>query len=176
MSLPHLDYALDAIFAVELASSAAYHDEALRAGRVMGYTNDVRSLVEMGRLVTGADLLKAEQFRRVLAADFVRLLVDADVVIGPTEPVTAPRVGQRRVEVAGGDESTLAATWRHTYPYNLTGMPAISLPCGFDEHGLPIGFQLAAKPFNETTLLRAAAAYERDHDWKDRRPDLDAPI
>lgn len=78
--------------------------------------------------------------------------------------------------MAGGDESTLAATWRHTYPYNLTGMPAISLPCGFDEHGLPIGFQLAAKPFNETTLLRAAAAYERDHDWKDRRPDLDAPI
>lgn len=170
--VPNLDYALGAIFAIELASSAAYHDEALRGGRVTGYTKDVRSLVEMGRLVTGADLLKAEQFRRVLAADFARLLVEADVIIGPTEPVTAPRVGQRRVEVAGGDESTLAATWRLTYPYNLTGMPAISLPCGFDQHELPIGLQLAAKPFDEATLLRAAAAYEREHDWKDRRPDL----
>ena len=170
--VPNLDYALGAIFAIELASSAAYHDEALRSGRVSGYTSDVRGLVEMGRMVTGADLLKAEQFRRMLAADFARLLAEADIIIGPTEPVTAPRVGLRRVEVAGGDESTLAATWRLTYPYNLTGMPAISIPCGFDALGLPIGLQIAAKPFDETTLLRAASAYEREHEWKERRPDL----
>lgn len=171
-TLPNLEYGLGAIFAIELASSAAYHDEALRAGRVAGYTDDVRTLVEMGRLVTGSDLLKAEQFRRVLAGNYAKLLADADVVLGPTEPVTAPRIGQSRVEVAGGDESTLAATWRLTYPYNLTGMPAISLPCGFDGAGLPIGLQIAAKPFEEVTLLLAAAAYEQAHDWKERHPTL----
>ena len=125
----------------------------------------------MGRLVSGADLLKAEQFRRVLIGDFARLLADADIVIGPTEPVTAPASGAATVRVGDAEESALAATWRLTYPYNLTGMPAISLPCGFDRDGLPIGLQIAARPLGEAVLLRAAAAYEAAHDWKDRHPD-----
>jgi aspartyl-tRNA(Asn)/glutamyl-tRNA(Gln) amidotransferase subunit A len=170
VTLPNLEYGLGAIFAIELASSAAYHDVALRKGKVQHFTPDVRMLVEMGRLVTGADLLKAEQFRHVLMADFARLFETADIIVGPTEPVTAPRTGETRVAVAGGDESALAATWRLTYPYNLAGLPAISLPCGFDRNALPIGLQIAARPFNEVTLLRAASAYETAHDWKDRRP------
>lgn len=170
VQLPNLAYGLGAIFAIELASSAAYHDVALREGRTAHYAADVRGLVEMGRLVTGADLLKAEQFRRVLIEDFLRVLDDADVILGPTEPVTAPRVGEPHVAVAGGDESALAATWRLTYPYNLTGLPAITLPCGFDAAGLPIGLQIAARPFAEAVVLRAAAAYEAAHDWKERRP------
>jgi aspartyl-tRNA(Asn)/glutamyl-tRNA(Gln) amidotransferase subunit A len=168
--MPNLAYGLGAIFAIELASSAAYHDAALRDGRARHFTEDVRLLVEMGRLVTGADVIKAEQFRRVLIDDFARLLSEADVIIGPTEPVTAPRIGQTSVAVAGGEESALAATWRLTYPYNLAGLPAITLPCGFDADGLPIGLQLAAAPFHEPVLLRAAAAYEAAHDWKERRP------
>ena len=168
--LPNLQYGLGAIFAIELASSAAYHDGALQDGRTRHYTPDVRSLVEMGRLVTGADLLKAEQFRRVLVGDFARVLADADIIIGPTEPVTAPPIGAAKVQVGDAEESALAATWRLTYPYNLTGMPAISLPCGFDRDGLPIGLQIAARPLGEAMLLRAAAAYEDAHDWKERHP------
>ena len=103
-------------------------------------------------------------------ADFARLFRTADVILGPTEPVTAPRIGETRVAVAGGDESALAATWRLTYPYNLAGLPAISLPCGFDRNGLPIGLQIAARPFDEIGVLRAASAYEAAHDWKDRHP------
>jgi aspartyl-tRNA(Asn)/glutamyl-tRNA(Gln) amidotransferase subunit A len=171
VTLPNLGYGLGAIFAIELASSAAYHDVALRQGRTRHYTPDVRALVEMGRLVTGADLLKAEQFRRVLMADFARLLTDADIILGPTEPVTAPPIGAATVRVGEAEESALAATWRLTYPYNLTGMPAISLPCGFDADGLPIGLQIAARPLGEAVLLRAAAAYEAAHDWKDHHPD-----
>jgi aspartyl-tRNA(Asn)/glutamyl-tRNA(Gln) amidotransferase subunit A len=173
VALPNLEYGLGAIFAIELASSAAYHDVALRSGRATHFTPDVRMLVEMGRLVTGADLLKAEQFRRVLMTDFAQLFETTDVIIGPTEPVTAPRIGETLVAVAGGEESALAATWRLTYPYNLAGLPAISLPCGVDHDGLPIGLQIAAPAFGEVTLLRAAAAYEAAHDWKDRRPPLD---
>jgi aspartyl-tRNA(Asn)/glutamyl-tRNA(Gln) amidotransferase subunit A len=170
VTLPNLEYGLGVIFAIELASSAAYHDVALRSGRATHFTPDVRMLVEMGRLVTGADLLKAEQFRRVLMTDFARLFETADIIGGPTEPVTAPRIGEARVAVAGDDESALAATWRLTYPYNLAGLPAISLPCGFDRDRLPIGLQIAARPFGEMTLLRAASAYEVAHDWKERRP------
>ncbi|HTI80754.1 MAG TPA: amidase [Acetobacteraceae bacterium] len=168
--VPNLQYGLGAIFAIELASSAAYHDVALRAGRTSQFTEDVRLLVEMGRLVTGADVIKAEQFRQVLKQDVARVLADADIILGPTEPVTAPRIGETHVAIAGGEESALAATWRLTYPYNLTGLPAITLPCGFDAGGLPIGLQIAAAPFAEPILLRTAAAYEAAHDWKDRHP------
>jgi aspartyl-tRNA(Asn)/glutamyl-tRNA(Gln) amidotransferase subunit A len=170
VSLPNLEYGLGAIFAIELSSSTAYHDVSLRVGRVAHYTKDVRTLVQLGRLVTGPDLLKAEQLRTVLMQDFRRVFDQADIILGPTEPVTAPRVGQAMVELAGGEESALAATWRLTYPYNLTGLPAITLPCGFDEAGLPIGLQIAAKPFDEAAVLRAAHAYEAAHDWKERHP------
>jgi aspartyl-tRNA(Asn)/glutamyl-tRNA(Gln) amidotransferase subunit A len=172
VTLPNLAYGLGAIFAVELASSSAYHDQALRDGRTRHFTPDVRLLVEMGRLVSGADVLKAEQFRRVLMRDYHRLFEEADIILGPTEPITAPRFADSVVRVGadGAEESVLAATWRLTYPYNLTGLPAISLPCGFDREGLPIGLQIVARPLAESMVLRAAAAYEAAHDWKDRHP------
>ncbi len=170
--IPNLDYGLGAIFAIELASSTAYHDVSLRAGRVQHFAPDVRALVEIGRFVTGADYLKAEQYRRVLMDDFRHHFADLDAIIGPTTPLTAWRSSEWHVEVAGAPESVLAASWRLTYPYNLTGLPAISLPCGFDRGGLPIGLQIAGKPFDEATVLRIAHAYERAHDWIERRPTL----
>jgi aspartyl-tRNA(Asn)/glutamyl-tRNA(Gln) amidotransferase subunit A len=66
----------------------------------------------------------------------------------------------------------LSVSWRFTFPYNLTGLPAISVPCGFDRLGLPIGLQIAGRPFDEVTVLQVADAYERSHDWKDRNPAL----
>jgi len=170
--LPNLQYGLAAIFAIELASSTAYHDQSLRAGRVQHYTPDVRTLVEMGRLVSAPDYLKAEQLRTVLMEDFRRALEKVDVIVGPTTPITAWKVGEWDVRVGNKKESVLAASWRFTFPYNLTGMPAISVPCGFDGQGLPIGLQIAARPFDEATVLRVAHAYERTHDWKDRRPPI----
>jgi aspartyl-tRNA(Asn)/glutamyl-tRNA(Gln) amidotransferase subunit A len=170
--IPNLDYGLGAIFAIELASSTAYHDVSLRAGRVQHFAPDVRALVEIGRFVTGADYLKAEQYRRVLMDDFRHHFADLDAIIGPTTPLTAWRSSEWHVEVAGAPESVLAASWRLTYPYNLTGLPAISLPCGFDRGGLPIGLQIAGKPFDEATVLRIAHAYERAHVWIERRPTL----
>ncbi len=82
----------------------------------------MRTLVEMGRLVTGADYLKAEQFRYALMRDYARLFETADVVIGPTEPVTALRIGEATVQVSAEAESALAATWRLTYPYQPHGL------------------------------------------------------
>lgn len=93
-------------------------------------------------------------------------------VVGPTTPITVWKRSEWTVQVAGKSESVLAASWRFTYPYNLTGLPAISVPCGFDRDGLPIGLQIAGKPFDEVMVLRVAHAYEREHDWKDRWPAL----
>ena len=162
--VPNLRYGLGAIFAVELASSAAYHDESVRAGRQEHFEDDVRSLVEIGRFVTAADYLKAEQLRAVLMEDFRAALDEVDVIVGPTEPLTAWRCGEWTVDVGGKPESVLAASWRLTFPYNLTGLPAISVPCGFDRKGLPIGLQIAGRPFDEHAVLRVAHAWERMHD------------
>ena len=172
LNIPLLEYGLGAIFAIELSSSTAYHDESLRAGRVRHYQPDVRMLVEMGRLVTGPDYLKAEQYRSALMEEYRKVFETVDVVIGPTTPITAWKRGEWTVQVAGKPESVLAASWRFTYPYNLTGLPAISVPCGFDRDGLPVGLQIAGRPFDEASVLRVAHAYERSHDWKDRRPEI----
>ena len=170
--LPILEYGLAAIFAIELSSSTAYHAANLASGAVAALTPDVRLLVEMGRLVTGPDYLKAEQLRRVLMRDVARLFEDVDVIIGPTCPLTAWRIGEWSVVVGDEPESVLAASWRLTYPWNLAGIPSISVPCGFDRDGLPIGLQIAAKPFDEATAIHAAHAYEKAHSWKDRAPQL----
>jgi aspartyl-tRNA(Asn)/glutamyl-tRNA(Gln) amidotransferase subunit A len=170
--IPNLEYGLGAIFAVELPSSTAYHDVWLRAGKTPHYEPDVRSLVEIGRFVTGADYLKGEQFRRVLMEDFRRAFEEVDVILAPTTALTAWRHDATTVEIAGEQESVLAAGWRLTYPFNLTGVPVVSVPCGFDRDGLPIGLQIAAKPFDETMVLRVAHAYEQSHDWWTRTPEL----
>jgi aspartyl-tRNA(Asn)/glutamyl-tRNA(Gln) amidotransferase subunit A len=172
LRIPNLQYGLGTIFAIELPSSTAYHDAAVRAGRTKGFQPDVRTLVEIGRFVTGPDYLKAEQMRRLLMEDFRRVFEEVDVLVSPTTALTAWRVDEPVLGIGGRDESVLAASWRLTYPFNLTGLPAISVPCGFDHQGLPIGLQIAARPFGETTLLRVAHAYERMHDWKDRVPSL----
>lgn len=159
--LPNLAHGLGAIFAIELASSTAWHDAALRRGSTAAYQPDVRDLVELGRLVTGADYLRAEQYRRVLIEDFARVMAEVDAVLAPTTPLTAWPSGIWEVEVGAGPESVLAASWRLTYPFNLTGMPAVSIPCGLDRSGLPIGLQIAGRPFEEALVLRVARACER---------------
>jgi aspartyl-tRNA(Asn)/glutamyl-tRNA(Gln) amidotransferase subunit A len=170
--LPILAYGLGAIFAIELSSSTAYHSRNLASGAVAGFTEDVRTLVEMGRLVTGPDYLKAEQLRRVLIEELAKVFTKADIILGPTCPLTAWPSSEWTVSIGAQEESVLAASWRLTYPWNLAGLPAISLPCGFDANGLPIGLQLAGRAFDELTVIRAADSYERAHDWKDARPKL----
>ncbi|MCB8839785.1 amidase [Aurantimonas sp. VKM B-3413] len=159
--VPELQYGLGAIFAIELSSSTAYHLPHLSSGRVDAYAEDVRMLVEMGRLVTGSDYLQAERYRAMLGRKFRDVFSRVDVVVGPTMPITAWQVGQKEVELGGRREAVLETSWRFTYPWNLLGLPAISIPCGFDGKGLPIGFQIAGAAFDEANVVRAAAAVER---------------
>ena len=159
--VPELAAGLGAIFAIELASSTAYHARRLREGAVAQFAPDVRLLVEMGRFVSGADYVQAERYRRRLGEIFAARYAEIDVVLGPTMPMTAWRIGQRSVRIAEREESVLAVSWRLTYPWNLLGLPAISVPFGEDAEGLPIGVQIAGPAFGEGPMLRAAAELER---------------
>lgn len=107
--IPLLAYGLPAIYAIELASSCAYHDRQVANGISQAYQKDVRDLVEMGRLVSAVDYLKAEQMRTLLCEEFKRLFEQVDVVVTPTERITAWKKGRETLKVSGEDESVLAA-------------------------------------------------------------------
>jgi aspartyl-tRNA(Asn)/glutamyl-tRNA(Gln) amidotransferase subunit A len=84
--------------------------------------------------------------------------------------MAAPRPGALQIQVGGRQMSTREALLRLMRPFNLTGLPAMSIPCGFTSAGLPIGLQIAGKPFDEATVLRVAHAYEQQNDWHRRQP------
>jgi aspartyl-tRNA(Asn)/glutamyl-tRNA(Gln) amidotransferase subunit A len=79
---------------------------------------------------------------------------------------------QQQVLAGEHEIGTVAALTQYTRPYNITGFPAISVPCGFSSEGMPIGLQLAGRPFDEETVLRAAHAYEQATEWHGRRPPI----
>ena len=93
-----------------------------------------------------------------------------DLLVGPTEPITAPTIGDARVQIGDTVVGAIAALTQYTRPFNLNGFPAITVPCGFSGDGLPIGLQLAGRPFDEETVLRAAHAYEQATEWHLQRP------
>ena len=130
----------------------------------------VRLRLEAGLFISAADYLRAQQGRAVFDLAARRLLEDVDLLAGPTEPVTAPPLLQQQVLAGEQEIGTVAALTQYTRPYNITGFPAISVPCGFSTDGMPIGLQLAGRPFDEETVLRAAHAYEQSTDWHSRRP------
>ena len=132
----------------------------------------VRLRLEAGLFISAADYLRAQQGRAIFDRAARRLLEDVDLLAGPTEPVTAPPLLQQQVLAGEREIGTIAALTQYTRPYNITGLPAISVPCGFSAEGLPIGLQLAGRPFDEETVLRAAHAYELATDWHTRRPPL----
>ena len=132
----------------------------------------VRLRLEAGLFISAADYLRAQQGRAVFDRAARRLLEDVDLLAGPTEPVTAPPLLQQLVLAGEQEIGTVAALTQYTRPYNITGFPAISVPCGFSSTGMPIGLQLAGRPFDEGTLLRAAHAYEQSTEWHKRRPPI----
>ena len=130
----------------------------------------VRLRLEAGLFISAADYLRAQQGRAVFDRAARRLLEDVDLLAGPTEPVTAPPLLQQQVLAGEQEIGTVAALTQYTRPYNITGFPAISVPCGLSSEGMPIGLQLAGRPFDEETVLRVAHAYEQSTDWHTRRP------
>lgn len=94
------------------------------------------------------------------------------MLVTPTQPTTAGRIGASVVDIDGVQYDTTSHMTRFTYPFNLSGFPAMSLPSGFDRLGLPIGLQLAAAPWQESLLLRVAHQYQQATEFHRRRPTL----
>jgi aspartyl-tRNA(Asn)/glutamyl-tRNA(Gln) amidotransferase subunit A len=132
----------------------------------------VRERLLVGAFVSGADYLKAQRVRGLLRDEMDQVLQGVDVLIAPTVPIAATPVGAREAPVNGAPQPVRSSLLRYTRPFNASGHPAASVPCGFTADGLPIGMQIVGRAFDEATVLRVADAYQRVTDWHARRPPL----
>jgi Asp-tRNA(Asn)/Glu-tRNA(Gln) amidotransferase A subunit family amidase len=146
-----------------MADSLVTHEPYLETYR-QDYGPDVLYRTLAGQFVLGRDYSKALKVQRLIKEEHARVLQEVDVLVTPTAPLPAPRIDQPTVTLGGveyrvrGPGSGMVS--RCTSPSNATGLPAISVPCGFTPGGLPIGIQFIGRPFDEVCLLQIAHAYE----------------
>lgn len=165
VSLPYIREIPAAVTAIMLPEALAYHQKWM-AERPQDYGDDVRYRLELASTYLAVHYVQAQRLREMSVQAWRRdVFENIDLLAMPATAVTAPSVSE-------GDLAHTLNLIRLTNPLNLLGVPAISLPCGFTETGLPIGLQLAAPWYAEPTLLRAAHAYEQCTDWHKRRPEL----
>jgi len=174
VSLPRLPGSADSATNVVIGEASHYHEsQGYYPARAAEYGEDVRSRLKFGHDLRAVDYMAAFAKRREIEEDFTAALDHVDAILAPTSPIPAPRIGASGISVAGERETPVRSELlRMTRPSNLTGLPAISIPCGFTRAGLPIGLQLIGRAFDEATLLRIAFSYERENDWRSRHPVL----
>jgi aspartyl-tRNA(Asn)/glutamyl-tRNA(Gln) amidotransferase subunit A len=164
VAIPHIEYARPANSAIMMTEAFAYHQHNLRSRR-QDYGAMVVGRFLLGGLLSGSDYVQAQRVRRLIKNEMAQALQGVDVLVTPTSPKPAALL-------KGYDPTTTLTAPSFTAPFNVTGLPAISVPGGFSSDGLPIGLQIAGKPFDEPTVLRVAYAYQQAARWFQRRPPI----
>ena len=160
---PSLELSM-AAWAPFLAETYEYHAQNLRT-RPDGYREGLRPRVYMGALFTGADYLRAQRLRERFRREVEALFESVDLLVFPGQMTPALRFEDFPMT------GLAPASLRFTAPWNLLGLPAVTVPCGFTRGGLPVSIQIVGRAFDDATVLRLARAYERVTDWHARRPD-----
>jgi aspartyl-tRNA(Asn)/glutamyl-tRNA(Gln) amidotransferase subunit A len=160
--LEEIDVAIGAT--VYLSEAFAYYQDRLRS-QPQDFGEGVRRYLYAGSLLSGADYVQAQRARSWLRRRMAELFQRVDVLALPTEPGPA-------VAYADVDPHVLAKGPKLMATFNSIGAPAISVPCGFSHTGLPLGFQIAGRPFDEPTVLRVAHCYQSNTRFNERRPPL----
>jgi aspartyl-tRNA(Asn)/glutamyl-tRNA(Gln) amidotransferase subunit A len=192
VSLPSTDYGLATYYIIapaEVSSNLARYNgtryglaaldepgmiRAMELTRERGFGDEAKRRIMLGTYALSAGYydafyLKAQKVRTLIKRDFDQAFERFDVLAAPTSPTTAFKIGEK-----ANDPLAMYLSDVCTLPVNVAGLPGISMPCGFDAQGLPVGLQLIGKAFDEATLLRAAYTYEQATDWHTRRPALAA--
>ena len=189
VEMPHTKYALAAYYVIAMseASSNLARFDGMRYGlrlekdhdwhttyseiRAQGFGEEVKRRILLGTYALSAGymdkyFLKAQKVRTLIKQDFERALEGADVLIAPTMPTPAFKLGEKI-----SDPLTLYMADVNTVPVNLSGVPSVSLPCGFS-NGLPIGLQIMGKHFDEETIIRTAYSFEQNTDFHTKAPEV----
>jgi aspartyl-tRNA(Asn)/glutamyl-tRNA(Gln) amidotransferase subunit A len=145
-------------------------DEMYEKTRAEGFGAEVKRRILIGTYVLShgyydAYYIRAQKLRRLIAEDFTRAFDKCDVIMGPTSPTTAFRLGEK-----ASDPLQMYLSDIYTIAVNLAGLPGLSIPCGFDREGLPVGLQIIGNYFREAQMLNVAHQYQRETDWHLRSP------
>ena len=171
VEIAHIQQSAAAALTIYLAEACAYHDDTqVTHGEL--YTDQVRSFIGLGNYVLAKDYLHAQRYRRLLGAAVNNVMSQCDVLVTPTLPVAATVIGQETISIRGAEQSVFSALLRNTEPFNLSGLPALAVPSGFSEDGLPISLQIVGRPFEEATVLGVGHAYQEATEWHKRRAQL----
>jgi len=172
--LPRLAGAIDAATSAIVAEASHFHEsQGYYPARAAEYGDDVRGHLAYGHQLRAVDYLRGVEFRREVVEDFEAAFEYVDAIVAPVSPIPAPRIGETEVRIAGqGETGVRAELLRLTRPANVSGNPAISIPCGFTAEGLPVGLQLIGPRWGEARLLAIAHAYEEATAWHNRHPEL----
>lgn len=141
----------------EMATAHLGHYERHREA----YGHDTRINLALGRRLLAADYIHAQRHRAAVYRRFAAILEEVDAIVTPTTAITAPTIRDDALAYGESDLAMLSAIMRYATPANLTGLPAISVPAGYDRRGLPVGLQLMGRGWEEHLLLRLAAVVER---------------
>lgn len=190
ISLPHTDLAIPVYYIIataEASSNLARYDgvrytrrspdttdaiDIYYKSRAEGFGEEVKRRIILGSYVLSsgyydAYYLRAQKVRTLIRRDFEAAFEKVDVIMTPTSPTTAFKIGEKTSDPLSMYMSDIC-----TINVNLAGLPGISVPCGFSDAGLPVGLQMIGKAFDERNLLSFAASYEAAHEWASRRPTL----
>jgi aspartyl-tRNA(Asn)/glutamyl-tRNA(Gln) amidotransferase subunit A len=150
---------------------SAHHRSTLRSRR-SDYGDAVRPLLDLGEIISGRQYLVAQRSRSHFIRQVELAMTGVDALLMPTTPITAgPRIEDADTEtVVGGDSPDLFRFTRYTLPWNVTGYPAVTVPAGKDEHGLPIGAQIVARPHQDELVLELARLHEARLEWSWPQP------
>jgi aspartyl-tRNA(Asn)/glutamyl-tRNA(Gln) amidotransferase subunit A len=190
VDMPHLDYAVAAYYVIataEASSNLARYDgvhyglrtvdpadyiEVYTKSRAEGFGAEVKRRIMLGTyaLSSGyydAYYLKALRVRNLIRRDFEQAFEKCDCIMMPAAPTTAFKIGEKTV-----DPLHMYVTDLYTIPANLAGLPGLSVPCGFDPRGMPIGLQILGPAFSEDRLLRTGNMFQSTTDWHTKKPEL----
>jgi aspartyl-tRNA(Asn)/glutamyl-tRNA(Gln) amidotransferase subunit A len=176
VELPELAWSPQVLMTILGAEASTFHRRWLRE-RPEDYDPATRRALEMGEFIPATHYLLAQRARSLLRHRMANLFSAhrLDVLLSPTLPMSTVPLQDRfaeRTDFPG--ESPAVSSVHHTFSANLTGQPALSVPCGLSSTNLPIGFQLMGRPFDEMMLFRVARAYEREHHWSTTGPAVSA--
>ena len=171
LALPVMDAVSGYGSIISRVEAAAIHGEWMRH-RAQDYAPHLSARIYLGYAIPGPYYVESLSRRGPVLRAFAADVFDkVDVLATPTIPMALPTLAETDIDNGPpGTEAKVLAISANTRPFNYLGLPAISIPCGFDANGLPIGLQLAGRPFAEARLMRMADAYQRDTDWHKRRP------
>ena len=169
VSLPFMPQLVEVARDLLLVEAYAVHAANFR-DRPNDFGEDLKVLLQKGRELNAEHYVQAQRLRHSLRREMERVFDQVNVIVTPATPLTAFPIGDNKVMLGGKEYDARAASTSFTREFNASGHPALTIPCGADSQGLPIGLQIVGRLWNEAAVLNVGYAYEQTTDWHTRRP------